>query len=263
MKHFRVLVADDQVVNSRVAVKVLERLGCRTDVAGDGAEAIRLFMRNRYDLVLMDCNMAPMNGIQACVRMRLHEAGRRHVPIVAWTTSTHKDIRKECATAGMDDFIPKTLGADDMRRILLRWLPSRADKSRATVEEHDILAVRAVCGSPRVAIDPLDSMLELFGSGLADVADLFAQDTPLRLAALRDASARGDLAQALTTLHVLRGSCASLGAVRMSELCRTLEQHCKQHGLQDTANGFDVLEQEHITVLKRLRGLLDIEPRPP
>jgi CheY-like chemotaxis protein len=120
----RVLLAEDNVVNQRVAVKMLGRLGLRCDVAADGREAVQAVQARRYDLVLMDCQMPNLDGYQATRRIRELEAGTRHTPIVALTAGARDSDRADCRAAGMDDYLSKPFTAEQIQAMVERYLPA-------------------------------------------------------------------------------------------------------------------------------------------
>jgi two-component system, sensor histidine kinase and response regulator len=121
----RVLVAEDTSVNQMVAVRLLERLGCRVDVAGNGAEAVQMATRLPYSLVFMDCHMPEMDGFDATVeiRRRENETGLIPMPIVALTASVLQVDRDRCLSAGMNDVIGKPVQPVDFARVLKRFAP--------------------------------------------------------------------------------------------------------------------------------------------
>jgi PAS domain S-box-containing protein len=123
----RVLLAEDNVVNQRVALRLLEKLGCCVDVVGNGREAVIAAARGEYALVFMDCEMPEMDGFAATAAIRQGETGSRRVPIIALTASAMQGDREECLAAGMDDYLSKPLGLHDMERMLRRWQGSAAE----------------------------------------------------------------------------------------------------------------------------------------
>jgi signal transduction histidine kinase/DNA-binding response OmpR family regulator len=121
----RVLVAEDNVVNQTVAVRMLERVGLRPDVAANGREAVEMCAMLPYDLIFMDCQMPEMDGYAATaeIRKRLGPDGR--VAIVAMTAEAMEGCRERCLEAGMDDYITKPVRLDDMIETLKKWVPER------------------------------------------------------------------------------------------------------------------------------------------
>ncbi len=117
----RVLVAEDNPVNQRVVKLMLERAGCRVDIAANGLEAVEMYSRFPYELVLMDWQMPEMDGVEAARRIREMEADT-HVPIVALTANAMQGDRESCLAAGMDDFLTKPLRPHELHATLERWL---------------------------------------------------------------------------------------------------------------------------------------------
>jgi CheY-like chemotaxis protein len=121
LAHGRVLLAEDNVVNQKVATRMLEKLGCRIDVVANGLEAVEAVKRVPYDLILMDCQMPELDGFGAAARIREHERSGRHTPIVALTASVLESDRKRCLAAGMDDFLAKPVSLPTIAGALRRW----------------------------------------------------------------------------------------------------------------------------------------------
>lgn len=115
----RILVVDDSVMNQKLTVVQLQRLGFAADAVGNGVEAIAAFAQRPYDVVLMDCEMPQMDGYQATVEIRKREAGTpRRIPIVAMTAHAAAKDRERCFTAGMDHYLPKPVRLDDLQKLL-------------------------------------------------------------------------------------------------------------------------------------------------
>jgi CheY-like chemotaxis protein len=119
----RALVAEDNVVNQRVARLMLERLGVRVDMAGNGIEAVEMFRLAPYDLIFMDCQMPEMDGYEATGEIRSREGQRAlpRTPIVAMTANAMAGDRELCLRAGMDDYVSKPLTVAELERVLSHW----------------------------------------------------------------------------------------------------------------------------------------------
>jgi signal transduction histidine kinase/DNA-binding response OmpR family regulator len=118
----RILVVEDNAANLKVAVRLVERLGYRADVADNGQEAVGMIARLDYDAVLMDCQMPEMDGYEATRNVRRYERDRRHTPIIAMTAGAMAGDRERCLAAGMDDYISKPIKLHVVAAVLERWV---------------------------------------------------------------------------------------------------------------------------------------------
>ena len=116
-----VLVVEDNIVNQRMAVRLLEKIGCVVDVAVNGLEAVERVEQSTYDLVFMDCQMPEMDGYEATAEIRRHENGSKHIPIIAMTAHAMQGDREKCLRAGMDDYIPKPIKKETLTEIIQKW----------------------------------------------------------------------------------------------------------------------------------------------
>ena len=118
----RVLLAEDNIVNQKVASRMLERLGFRTDVSANGKEAVGMFQMAWYDMIIMDCQMPEMDGFAAAEEIRRLERGERRVIILAMTAEAIGDARERCLASGMDDYIAKPVKLAELADVLRRWV---------------------------------------------------------------------------------------------------------------------------------------------
>ncbi len=124
----RILVAEDNIVNRRVSMKMIERMGHRVDAVANGREALEAIDLSPYDLVLMDCQMPEMDGYEATRLLRARETDGKHVIVVAMTANALRGDREECLSAGMDDYLAKPVRAEELEKLLDQWL----ERARAT-----------------------------------------------------------------------------------------------------------------------------------
>ena len=203
----------------------MEKRGYRVEVAGDGHEAVALTAQAAFAAVLMDCHMPRLDGYAATREIRAREApppGPR-LPIIAMTANAGPGARERCLAAGMDDYVAKPVTADALDAVLRRWVPrgpARAETPPPSLPRRS--------SSPAIDLGMLRQMRAAQGPDesdiVAEVVALFLQDAPERLATLRDAAARGDLAAASRVAHTLKGSAGHLGARALTTLCERFER---------------------------------------
>jgi len=251
----RVLVAEDNVVNQRVALRQLQKLGYSADGVANGLEVLEALERIHYDVVLMDCQMPEMDGFEATAEIRRREGSSRRTTIVAMTANALEGERERCLAAGMDDYISKPVRPEAMSAIIHRW--TGAPNASANTAG---LPVTSASGE-RAALDiSVISNLRALQSRaepnlLSDLIDSFLRDSAERIAAMRGAAASGD-AKALTrTAHALKGSSGTVGANRMTALCDVIEELSRASSMEGLPALIDALAEE----FERVRRALEAE----
>jgi two-component system, sensor histidine kinase and response regulator len=236
-RHVRVLVAEDNVVNQKIALRQLKKLGYSADAVANGLEAIDAVGRIPYDIVLMDCQMPELDGYEATRRIRQAEAagtrpGRPPVHVIAMTANALEGNRESCLGAGMNDFVSKPVRLPDLQAALRRAALAPGESRQAPVEEKAPVADNARAGSEQGEEGPIDSTaleaLRALGdpgeSALLDeLIGLFLRDAPERLAALQTALVEKNLNGLRESAHSLKGMANNLGARRLAEDCGRLE----------------------------------------
>jgi CheY-like chemotaxis protein len=212
-----VLVVEDNPVNQRLTVRLLEKLGCRTDVAANGRAAVERLAGLSYDLVFMDCQMPELDGYEATRLIRASATPAARVPIVAMTANAMRGDRERCLAAGMDDYLSKPIKPSDLSRMLERWCPIDRSESGADAAQPASGPIERRALEQLRAYDPS-------GSLLTELCRLFLQQTPPRLADLAAAAEQGDFARLGFVAHTVKGACWILGARQMGELAADLEQ---------------------------------------
>jgi len=253
--HARVLLAEDNAVNQEIARNMLIRLGCGVEAVNDGLQAIEAVRRERYDLVLMDCNMPNCDGYDATVEIRRLERGRggRHAPIVALTANVMPGDRKRCLAAGMDDYLPKPLRQEDLKTVLDRWLDARAEPDMAAdVAEPSVTAQRQGVIDAR-ALDSIRALQQPGGPDLVQrVTSIYLNDSPKLVGQLAEAVGRGDVQTVRSCAHSLKSSSASVGATRLAELCREMEASGRGNQVAECEQQLPALQDEFAAVQRAL-----------
>ncbi|MFZ2958041.1 MAG: response regulator [Candidatus Ozemobacteraceae bacterium] len=218
----RVLVAEDNIVNQKVACKVLEKLGFRADVVANGTEAVQAIKKIPYDAIFMDCQMPEMDGYEATQEIRAFEGERRHSLIIAMTGSTLNSDRKKCSDAGMDEYLSKPLVPEDLQRVLQRHFAQRFRETPAKAAHLFARADRPLVLNER-------KLAQLREMGIFDeIASLFILTAGEHEQAIRRAFEKQDIAAILKAAHSLKGSAGNMGAEQLATLCRELENACRK-----------------------------------
>jgi len=236
----RVLLAEDNEFNRMLIERVLRTLNCEVDLAHTGREAVRKFHQGKYDLVLMDCHMPDLDGLEATRQIRAVEGPNRRVPILAVTAGTVPGARQACLQAGMDDFIAKPFSLSTLRRKASHWLSMAVPEPQAESAERPRLDTAAHAPAPRPARSAPPSSVDL--SRLQELADeagspriveelslIFVEDMERRLESLREAADERGERKLLNVIHSVKGACSNFGALRMASLAETIERRVK-HG---------------------------------
>jgi signal transduction histidine kinase/DNA-binding response OmpR family regulator len=248
----RILLAEDNEVNQKVALRMLARLGCQAEAVRDGHDAVAAVECGTYDAVLMDVQMPGMDGFEATATIRKREAASgRHLPIIAMTAHAMQGDRDRCLAAGMDDYISKPVRLSDLARVLASW-GARRGKPAATVAApapeakpvFDVERLAEACGDDE---EFRRHMLEEFLASL-----------PEAVRKIEDAVG-GAAGAALGSLaHSLKGSCYAVGADAAATAAEALEHLGKRGALTEAAALLGRLRQE----LDRLRPVVEAEIRP-
>ncbi|MGB2945183.1 MAG: PAS domain S-box protein [Nitrospira sp.] len=260
----RILLAEDSPVNREVAVGMLEQLGYEVEVAENGRQALAAAERDRFDIVLMDCQMPEMDGLTATGEIRRREtaSGRRRLPIIALTAHAMQGDREQCLTAGMDDYLTKPFTQMELHGIVRKWLSHHEPASqavqlnaaapgtqsvppRATTEP----AADTLSASPGMDLKALEGIRALQRPNrpnvLASVLRKYLDNSRESVDALRDAIRANDPMALEAMAHRLKSSSAQLGAIAVAASCKELEVMGNRKQLVDADRIFAQLESDY------------------
>jgi CheY-like chemotaxis protein/HPt (histidine-containing phosphotransfer) domain-containing protein len=228
----RLLLADDNPINQKVGLSVLQKLGYRADIVNNGKEVLKALEQRRYDLLFLDVQMPEMDGLEAARQIRLRWPPEKRPCIVAMTGNALAGDREKCLEAGMDDYITKPMRIGELQAAIERWGPTKSSAGGDTAfitaprppAPADGLLDHAVIAQLR-AMPPSDGV-----TMLKELIDTFLQDAPKRLQEISTSLKDGP--QLMFHAHALRSMCLSLGASKVIDLCQKLEEagrHSQHH----------------------------------
>jgi PAS domain S-box-containing protein len=212
----RILLVEDNRVNQRVGVALLEKQGHTVVLAGNGREALAALESASFDVVLMDVQMPEMDGFEATAALRQREAGTgQYLPIIALTAHAMKGDRERCLAAGMDGYVSKPLRAGELLHAIREVLPDAPIEPTRTLQRQTVSSFDA-----GAALERLGGNAEL----LLEIASLFRQEGPRLLREIDDALECGDARRARKAAHSLKGSAGLFAAEGLAEAAVELEQ---------------------------------------
>ena len=215
----RILVAEDNVVNQRLAVSLLTRRGHVATIAANGREAVAAVARERFDLVLMDVQMPEMGGFEATAEIRAAEsAGGARLPIVAMTAHAMSGDRERCLAAGMDGYVAKPIDPEALFRAI--------DEAMAAKHEGAPAAAPAPAAVEETSIVDRDALHRNVGGDatlLAELVELFAEECPRLVAEIRAGASALDMRRVEEAAHTLKGSAGSMAGTALAATALELE----------------------------------------
>ena len=213
-RRYQILVAEDNAVNQRVIVGILERAGHRVRVVGDGEQALDVLENERYDVIIMDLNMPELGGLDAARAYRFMDPGASQVPTIMLSADVTAEAMKECADAGIDAFLPKPVEARRLLDTIASLVAKRASAPAVAKDDAE--------GTPAVINPAALAELELIGSGnnfMPELVNGFIQDGEALLRQMEAAVAAGQNETLRDLVHAMKGSAVTLGADQLSRTC--------------------------------------------
>ncbi len=282
----KILVAEDNMVNQQLALQLLERMGYRADVAANGLEVIEALRRQHYDIVFMDVHMPEMDGLTATQHICEEWSPASRPRIIAMTANAMQGDREKCLSAGMDGYISKPIRVEELVESLSQFQscrenpePVQASGSTSLVDTK--LQSKELHSSPcppapllrqnatwyqeapvlseAINTEVLDAFRNTMGANasafLAQLIDIYLEETPLLLQAISTAVTQQDAAAMQKAAHTLKSSSASLGAMTLSKLCEQIESM----GHSGTTAGVGEIVAQIESEYERVKAALQIE----
>jgi PAS domain S-box-containing protein len=227
----RLLLAEDDATNQRLAKIQLQKLGYQVDTADDGTQVLDAVLADpkQYDLILMDCQMPVMDGFEATRLIReALQSSRHHVPIIAMTANAMQGDREACLRAGMDDYVSKPIQLDQLNQVIQRWIGSTGKQAN---EEHQFNASQAY-GQLILRRDILDGIKSLQNDDepnlLEELVTTYLRDVDENLTTIQIELLNKNFKELAHLFHRMKGSSANLGAVALITLLNEMEDYANQ-----------------------------------
>jgi two-component system, sensor histidine kinase and response regulator len=254
-----ILLVEDNPINQKLALTLLQRWGHTVEVADNGQKALDILAQQRFDLILMDMMMPVMDGLEATRRIRAEET-TGHIPIIALTANAMEADRDRCLAAGMDEYLSKPLKAADLQTMLARFAATGSvreggeSKTPLPLVGSEAAAPLVLDGGalPLADFDYATAMRQVDQEVLEIVLEPFVSAWPADLQKMRDALAHNDAKSLLHTAHSLKGTLAMFGARPASEIARQLEVRASRSECEGSAPLLEALVQEVERLLKTI-----------
>ena len=236
----RILLAEDNVINLKLALILLDRQGWEVTVAVDGQAALELWRRETFDLILMDVQMPELDGIEATRRIRQEEGAGRRIPIVGLSAHALPEDRKACLEAGMDDYVTK---------------PLSPDRLFDAIERACSLPEKGGCEDqgPAINLSDLRHTVKQDQTFISEISRDFLSSYPPQLELLQQGLRTNDCSTIERTAHSLKAVAGIFGAMKASKLAAELEHMAEKSDLSDATQALAALEQE----MDRVRSALE------
>jgi two-component system, sensor histidine kinase and response regulator len=234
-RSLHLLLAEDNLVNQRLMLAVLEKQKHRVTVVANGAAAVRAVQQEVFDLVLMDVQMPEMNGLEATRAIRAWEQQNGgHVPIIAMTAHAMKGAREDCLRAGMDEYLSKPIQVSELVRVMAALTRGHSEPAAQAGEPE-----RPAAFDPRPLMQRLSDDAELF----CELIRLFQVDGPRMLERIRAAVETEDAESVERTAHLLKGSVINFAAVEVVQAAQHLENLGRHGNLHEAREAYEALQQ--------------------
>ena len=247
---YRVLIAEDNIVNQKVVLYMLKKLGIQADIANTGVEAANAATKIAYDLILMDCQMPEMDGFEATKAIRSRELAAntsQKVPIVAMTANAMAGDRDKCLASGMDDYRKKPLHMSDIASVIEQWIPAHPllQPLPGKTAANDAAETEYL---PPLDLERVNNMFAQDKKVVQEMLALYLTSTQSSFERLQTAIDQEDSRTTARIAHEIKGASAYIAAHEMTELSKFLEFAAKNQDWQKAHENFDELESAYIRV---------------
>jgi len=222
----RILLAEDNVINQKFALRLLEKMGYQADLASNGFEVLEAVQRQHYDLILMDVQMPEMDGLEATRQIREKWKDNDRPRIIALTANATREDRSKCLNAGMDSYLSKPIRMEELVDVLKNYYPGNPIGKSACIADlkQGTRSEEPYAENSAIHQDSLDRLKNNAGPIFKELIDLFRKHTPELISEMEASYANRDIVTLRRTAHTLKSSSATFGALKLSRLCKELEK---------------------------------------
>lgn len=235
---YHILIVEDNVTNQVVAQSMVQKLGYTCSIADNGSDALDQLAHEKFDLVLMDCQMPEMNGFTATQIIRSKESNFQHIPVIALTATNSTEDINRCFTSGMSDYLNKPITLESLAPKIEHW--ANTGKRHLSVEK-----VKSIVGasneSPGISIrhdtinrDTLSALRTQIEGSFVKIVEAYVNDTPVYVRNLTTALRNQNTTDIKYFAHLIKGSSSNLGATKLASYCQSVENICLTGRFENT-----------------------------
>lgn len=238
----KILVVEDDIVNQKLTCSILKKVGLDFELACQGEEAIELWKKNNFNLILMDCQMPIMDGYIATQKIREMETNNR-TPIIALTANSMENDDKRCINSGMDDFLSKPFTIQDLVSMLEKWLHQ---------------AVLTDCNTSmsfELNSEIIDELKEFLESEFDDVINIYIKSTSNIFKEMLLACSTNKHSDIQRLAHGLKSSSENVGAIKIATLAHEMEQQLMKNDFRNIRSKINEMNKIFILLVPKLKTL--------
>lgn len=242
----RILVAEDNPVNQAYIHEILTQMGAETVLAINGKEALNHVTEERFDLILMDCQMPILDGYETTRRIRRmeQEAGLPHFPIVALTANAMKGDREKCLDAGMDDYLAKPVRKEVLKATVLHWMIEETDEALPFEPKKNNYEQMDKKTAPLISDDELNEVKAIMKDRFNEVLNQYLESVEVLVQGIRSGVISGDIEEITFSAHDIKSSSRQFGALKLSCIARDIE-----YMMRHIAEGKKALDKQELTAV--------------
>ena len=247
-KNIQILVVEDHIVNQKVIIGILNKLGFNADTANNGSEAIKALQKKAYDLIFMDIQMPVMNGFEATrtIRNKNVPIKNHNVIIVALTANAMKSDRDKCIESGMNDYLPKPFNSNDLQEIIKKYLPEIEDNSTHSTNSEIIFKShneKVFAYNRKELLERMDNDVKLCD----DLVVSFTEDFAIRSKKIKEMWKKRDFSKLVMLAHSIKGAASLIEACQIKELALMIEKEAKKESTQNIGTLIEKMDEAYIT----------------